>query len=743
MALLAAAASWFVYLMPYGAFGRVFGGSVLDTLATLASVAAPFAIIVIAAAILGIQRRRDLALLRHASVQPIAPENIWLADQFRQFGVQIAVLGDVVSVVDPGGPVLSSPRLVATGLGQNREFSIVVPALAYLRLTGDRGALDAVLAHEYRHILGRDLFWFVAFERLLQVTLWIVPMVVLLNVASSTLYDVDAGQKLLSALSASLLGKSSIVVLPVLVAISIAVLNVAVAYREAAADHFARWVGGSEALVRAEHLLSGGTVVSRPWRGMSVEKMRADWRLVALFGFALGSFTSLISGPLAYWQSVLPQGLLSQGLALGYALAAVAIPYVGAFAVGRVVLRQSPSGILGAASTDIGVLLLFAGMVAAGYTLPQTVPGMLTSIPLLDDYPNLFRSDPWRLLLSSIAESGIIAICTTSAGALFAAASMGGRAGWWFAAGTATVLAGIVEPVVTNGYFLGLACFLPGSIFCLLAIRRWRAQLRPGSWSLLSRALVAAIACIIAASWFGLGGPGSIAISLQARSNAAEANGDGTGAEKFALAATYFASLTGTSHFNLGKLQLERGKPFGDAIESFERGLAAPFLSDWLELFSAHTLAATGYLERREADDWDRADKHLATAREMWRRSVRLDLQDAVVVQYNSAVIECNRTSPDVLAGLVFVAEAAALASKIAEPQAVGVAQIALTDGDLLPLDLNAPTKIKAETLSAFGQVRGRFQEAVDQALARGMPRDQAIDFLRSMVQRTAATGPH
>src|SRR5262249_29942780 len=93
---------------------------------------------------------------------------------------------------------------------------------------------------------------------------------------------------------------------------------------------------------------------------------------------------------------------------------------------------------------------------------------------------------------------------------------------------------------------------------------------------------------------------------------------------------------------------------------------------------------------------------------------------------------------PDALRALTLIAEAIALAREIGPAQSVETAQAALTDTDLSPLNLNAATAVTTDTRSIFGTVRGPFQSAVDQALAKCVTRDQASDFLRLMVQRAA-----
>jgi Zn-dependent protease with chaperone function len=171
----------------------------------------------------------------------------------------------------------------------NRKHIVLFPALAFARLRGDAEALDAVLAHEVAHVLHRDLRMLAELEAFLRTILWLVPVAVLIAIVDSTTADIAAGEKAVSAFLASILAKSSIVILPLLIVISLPMLRFAEVYREALADAFAAQLVGPAALARAERALARDDHGTRAWKALDSKEVLYGWRLVAMFGFAIGA----------------------------------------------------------------------------------------------------------------------------------------------------------------------------------------------------------------------------------------------------------------------------------------------------------------------------------------------------------------------------------------------------------------------------------------------------------------------
>src|SRR5258708_4417534 len=114
----------------------------------------------------GFQSRRQARMLAYAKspTQSSVPENHQLQRLFQQRQIELRLLGDPDQVVDPGGRIAASPRVMPASNLENCRYIVLIPALAFARLRGDAEALDAVMAHELAHVRHRDLRMLAGFE---------------------------------------------------------------------------------------------------------------------------------------------------------------------------------------------------------------------------------------------------------------------------------------------------------------------------------------------------------------------------------------------------------------------------------------------------------------------------------------------------------------------------------------------------------------------------------------------------
>jgi hypothetical protein len=203
--------------------------------------------------------------------------------------------------------------------------------------------------------------------------------------------------------------------------------------------------------------------------------------------------------------------------------------------------------------------------------------------------------------------------------------------------------------------------------------------------------------------------------------------------------ATRFASLNATGFLDLARLQLASPAFSQDSIASAEQALRAPYLNDWNERFDALVTAATSHLERRGPSDRKRAGDLLTAARDMWRRNMRLDPQNGVVLYYNSAVVACHDGADPVTALGYLVAALGFIAD---DAKAAGVAHTAIQDTDLACAEFTDPTKPSSSTIEFFRGKPGdgTTESAVSQALIHGIDRQETARFLRFLIHsRTRA----
>jgi hypothetical protein len=298
------------------------------------------------------------------------------------------------------------------------------------------------------------------------------------------------------------------------------------------------------------------------------------------------------------------------------------------------------------------------------------------------------------------------------------------------------MLAGAAEPSLAPQYTFGVASFFIGAV--LMAGPAWNVLKQWHSASLATVVTGAIAALIIVGSWFGLGGPGCIAVSLEAVSADANAKGDVSRAISLAQLATRFASLNATGFLEVGRLQLDHQAPSHDAITSAEQALRAPYLHSWNERFDASVMAATSHLERREPSDWLAARDYLASAHDLWRRNTRLDPQNGTILYYNSAVVACH-DGADALTGLTYLATALGLT--LDDPKSAQIASMAMADPDLACMSLSDRTTPSISTFKFLRAARGTTENAVAQALAHGIDRQEAARFLRLYVHLRARAG--
>lgn len=234
-----------------------------------------------------------------------------------------------------------------------------------------------------------------------------------------------------------------------------------------------------------------------------------------------------------------------------------------------------------------------------------------------------------------------------------------------------------------------------------------------------------------------MGGPGCIAVSLEAASASASRAGQQDRAIDLQRLATRFASFNATGFLELARLQLASPNFAKDAVASAERALSAPYLNDWSERFDTLVTAATSHLERRAPSDWKRAGELLDIAHDMWRRNLRLDAQNGVVLYYNSAVLTCHYSS-DAVTALSYLVAALGFISDGAK--AVKVAQTAVEDSDLACTELSDESEPSPSTIEFFRNKPGdgTTESAVRQALAQGIKPAEVARFLRFLVRSRA-----
>jgi hypothetical protein len=452
-----------------------------------------------------------------------------------------------------------------------------------------------------------------------------------------------------------------------------------------------------------------------------------------MYGFAIGALDGYGPSPLAYWQSLLsPESALRLPVSVAFSTLSTLIAYSAAFGLARVL--TSDRSVRSMSSNSIGWrLALFAAFVVVGGLVTQTLPLMLSAMPIFDRFPNIARHDALPLLLADFADSATSIIACTATGTLCAMAANGDRIGLWYALGAIVMLAGQVEPLLLPQTTFGLASFVVGTI--LIARPLWKAIGLARNAPMTTVAMAVAAAAVIAGSWFGLGGPGCVAVSLEAASASASKAGDAGRAIDLEKLATRFAPLNATGFLALARLQLASPTFSRDSIASSERALRAPFLHYWNERFDILVTAATSHLERRDPSDWSLAASQLAAARDLWRRNTRLDPQTGVALYYGSAVVACHEGA-DPISALGYVV--AAIGFIADEKKAIETARTAINDDDLACVSLFDMTRPASSTIEFFRGVRGTTENAIDQALSHGIDRQEAARFLRLLIRSRA-----
>jgi hypothetical protein len=732
-------ASWFVYFLPYAALARAFDqtANAYDALIIATSAGASIWVSLVLLISRRLEVRREVGMLHYARplASALAPRNPGLRRLLERARIELYVLGDPDRVVDPGGRVTASPRVFPMYGEEKTRYAVMIPALALTRLHNDAEALDAVLAHEAAHVLHRDLRLLAGFANFLRVTLWFVPVAVAITIGTSVITDIRAGADAGSSILAGVLGKSSVVVLPLLILVSIAMLQFAEAYREALADAFAVETVGASGLARAERVLSVDDHDARSWGKFGSTEVLYSWRLIAMYGFAIGATDGYLPSPLAYWHgTLLGESPLRLPLSVAFSAISVLILYGGAYGLAYILTSERLKSWI---TTDFITkrLALFAFCAIIGGVVTQTLPLMLSAAPIFDRFPNISRHDALPLLLANFTDSGTTIVACTLVAALCAMATRAGRWQLWFVLGGIVLLVGQVEPMLAPQYTLGLAAFVIGTI--LMAPPAWRAiKSRKDAGTVTAVGTVVA-ALVIIGSWFGLGGPGCLAVSLEAASEAASKRGDAERAISLARQATWYASLNATGFLELARLQLASNSSVPDAIKSSEWALRAPYLHDWSEHFNSLVTAATAHLERRNASDWTRARDLLSTARDMWERNTRLDAQNGVILQYNSAVMSCH-DGADPLTALIYVVTALGYVAD--DARAASVAHTAIDDPDLACMSLSDIVDPKPSTVQLFRNARGTTKEVIGTALARGLDPQEAMRFLRFLIRARAGS---
>jgi hypothetical protein len=734
--LVAMTGSWLIFLLPYPALSRLFHKSIgiYDVLVICSAAGASIWVALFLLVRHRFQGRRQARMLAYAKPPPSSvPAKSELHHLFQQGQTELRLLGDPDFVVDPGGRVTASPRVIPAARLGNCRYIVLLPALAFTRLRGDSEALDAVLAHELAHVLHRDLRMLAGSEVFLRVTLWFVPIAVAIAVVGSAMTDIAAGEDTGAALLASILGKSSIAVLPLLIVLSIAMLRFAESYREALADAFAVKVVGAAALARAERVLSANDQGARAWSAFDPIVVLYAWQLIAMFGFAIGALYGYLPSPLAYWHSTLPTtSSLRLPLSVAFATVGTLVMYGAVFGLAYILTSDRSSRAI-TTDTVCSRLALFVTFAVIGGLVTQTLPLMLSAAPIFDRFPDVARHDAFPLLIADLADSVTSIVACTAVGTMCAMMAKSGRARLWFLLGGVVMLAGQVEPALAPQYTFGLASFFFGTI--LLAGPAWNVLKRAKTASPTTIAMALVAAFIIGGSWFGLGGPGCIATSLEAAAEVASANGDAHRAIYFATLATRFSRLNAAGFLELARLQLASQTFSRDAITSTEQALRAPYLHNWNERFDALVAAATAHLERRDPSDWVLARDYLASARDLWRRNTRLDPQNGVILHYNGAVVACHE-GKDELTALTDVVAALGLVAD--DAKSAEIARMATEDPDLACMSLYDMARPTASTIEFLRGARGTTENAISQALAHGIDRQEAVRFLRLVIRARA-----
>lgn len=509
VSLAAMTGAWLIFLLPYGALSRLLGGSVgLNDI--LEIVTAGFASIWVALAVRANEwrrARRQKQLLSYATPLPSSiPANPQLKRLLEQNRTELRLLGDPDQAIDQGGRITASPRVMAAPRSETFSYIVLLPALSFARLRNDNDGLDAVVAHEVAHVVQRDLRMLTGLDAFLRTTLWFVPIAVAITIASSTLTDVSGGANGGSAFLASVLGKSSVAVLPLLILLSLAILRFTESYREALADSFASHLIGAHALVRAEGILSGHERDARAWTRFDRSEVLYSWRLIAMYGFSIGALYGYAPSPIAYLHSVLPpDSSLRLPLSVAFATFATFIIYAAAFGLAHILTSHKSSAPILDSSISLR-LLVFVTFSVAGGLVTQTLPLMLSAMPIFDRFPDIARHDAFPLLLANFADSATSIITYTATGTLCAMAAKGGRIGPWFLLGAVAALAGEVEPGLAPQYTFGLASFGAGAI--LLAYPMWNAIKLLMSASAMTATIVAGAIVVITGSLVRVGRPG-------------------------------------------------------------------------------------------------------------------------------------------------------------------------------------------------------------------------------------------
>ncbi|MGJ5134394.1 M48 family metalloprotease [Bradyrhizobium oligotrophicum] len=736
VSLAAMTGAWLIFLLPYGALSRLVSGSA-GTNDFLEIATAAFASIWVALVVWASgwrQARRQQQMLSYANPLPPSsmPTNPQLQRLLGQARIELRLLGDPDRAIDRGGKITASPRVMAAAGSENRSYIVLLPALSFARLRNDTNALDAVLAHEVAHVVQRDLRLLAGLDTFLRTTLWFVPIAVALTIINSTATDIRDGANAGSALLASILGKSSIAVLPLLILLSLAMLRFTESYREALADSFAAHVIGASALARAENILSANEGGARAWTAFDRSEVLYSWRLIAMYGFSIGALYGYAPSPIAYLHSILPtESPLRLPLSVAFATLATFTIYAAAFVLSYILTSdRSPSSMADSAISRR--LLLFATLSVVGGLATQTFPLMLSAVPIFDRFPDVARHDALPLLLANFADSATSIVTCTATGTLCAMASTGGRIGLWFLLGAVAILAGEIEPVLAPQYTFGLASFGVGA--ALMAYPSWNAVKRLMNASAVTISIATGAVVVIIGSWFGLGGPGCIAVSLEAASASASRAAQLDRAIYLERLATKFAPLNATGFLDLARLELASPAFSQDAIASAEMALRAPYLNGWSERFDVLVTAATSHLERRDPSDWRRAGDLLTMARDMWRRNLRLDPQNGVVLYYNSAIVACHYGA-DPLIPLGYLVAALGFISD--DAKVAGVANAAIEDTDLTCVDLTDLTKPTSSTIDFFRGKPGdgTTESAINQALIHGIDREETARFLRLLIR--------
>jgi Zn-dependent protease with chaperone function len=730
VSLLAMTGSLLIILWPYPFVSRVLTGhgSWFDFLVVLSSSGAPIWLLVLLYFKRRVQAQMQARLLRYGRLLEQESVRAGLRATFQQERIALFLLGDPDKVSDPGGKIVASPRVVRAYELRPYKHVLLFPALAYTRLSGDPEALDAVLAHEVAHVLHRDLRILGGLDELLQATLWFVPLAIGVSFIGSVVIDIRAGAEAAPAVLASLLGKSSVLVLPLLILASLAVLRLVETYREALADAFASEVVGAAALSRAERKLIGDDANSRAWRRVGLHDLLHASSLAGMFGFTIGAFSGYLPSPFAYWHSILVEtSWIRLPVHVAFVVSSTIIIYAGAYSLSRILTSSASSSIIGA-DDALKRLALFGVFVVLGSMITQTLPLMLSAAPIFDQFTNISRHYARPLFVASLAETVTLVVSCTVVGAICALSDSKRETVTWGLVGAITVAVGQIEGDLFPQYTLGLASFVIGSILLGFPARNALRYVRKVSPITLAIPLFSVL--LVIGSWFGLGGPGCLAASLDGAASFAVSRNEFDRAITLTRAATYFAPLTPSGFLRLAKLQLRQDGLTDDAVVSAERALHAPYLNSWNEHFETLVVDSTARLKRRHPSDWSMASTYLASARDLWRRNDRLDKHIALILYYDSAIVSCH--DDEVLMALTYFLTALAYADKTTRAEA---ANQAMGESDLQCLGMSDGAKPKRSALEFFMAHRGTVDEAVHDALREGISQEEVMRVLRLSIR--------